>query len=140
MGQYKSGYNRQFVLLMIPKIDIFLMLCILVDFFPHLDANSGVDVKADENGGANVKVEEETPEYEILEEEELGEEKLLNSIAVEKKEEEKKTLKVEQEDEEKVLTGDEEEDEDEQMDSTPADVLDACVVKYSVKTTPFLQR
>ncbi|MCI4387944.1 hypothetical protein PGIGA_G00079840 [Pangasianodon gigas] len=123
---------------------------------------------------AEVKVEEETPEYEILEEEERregerregerregerreGERRegeLMDTDGEEKKEEkeeggagDKKTLKVKTEEEKKLFEGDEEEDgeedeeedEEEKMDSTPADVLDACVVKYSVKTTPFLQ-
>lgn len=92
-----------------------------------------------------MKVEEEMSEYEILEEEELGKEP-KSTAGVEKKEEEededeeKKTIKVKAEEEKKLSDCDEEKDEEEEMDSTPADVMNACVVKYSVKTTPYLQR
>ncbi|KAG7322703.1 hypothetical protein KOW79_014049 [Hemibagrus wyckioides] len=102
------------------------------------------DTKAGGSTEAEVKVEEETPEYEILEEEELSEEP-NSSAGVDKKEEEedgeeeKKTIKVKAEEEKKLSDCDEEEGEEEEMDSTPADVLNACVVKYSVKTTPYLQ-
>lgn len=87
-----------------------------------------------------MKVEEETAEYEILEEEELSEEKPKDIAGVEKEEEdgeeEKKTFRVKEEEEKKPCeSGDEE-----KMDSMPAGVPDAFVVKYSVKTTPFLQR
>lgn len=58
--------------------------------------------------------------------------------AVEEKKE-KKSVSVEEEEKEKKAF-ESEEDEEEMMDATPAEVLDACVVKYSVKTTPFLQR
>ncbi|KAK2823009.1 hypothetical protein Q7C36_019609 [Tachysurus vachellii] len=98
------------------------------------------DTKAGGGAEAEVKVEEEMPEYQILEEEELREEPKATS-GVKKNEEdgeeEKETVKAGEE--KKLSEGDDEEDEEEEMDSTPADVLDACVVKYSVKTTPFLQ-
>ncbi|XP_027014366.2 cytoskeleton-associated protein 2 isoform X2 [Tachysurus fulvidraco] len=86
------------------------------------------DTKAGGGAEAEVKVEEEMPEYQILEEEELREEPKATT-GVEKNEEDG-------EEEKKLCEGD---DEEEEMDSSPADVLDACVVKYSVKTTPFLQ-
>lgn len=113
------------------------MLWILIHLFSHLDVFIILEVDGDLNGNGDVevKIEEETPKYEILEEEE-GEEKLINPTTVETEEEEKKLLKVEKEEEEKVFK----DDEEEQMDSGPEDVLDSCVVKYSVKTTPFLQR
>lgn len=83
-----------------------------------------------------MKTEEEIAEYEILEEEELGEEKSKDITEEEDGEEEKRALGVNEEEEHKLFeVGDEE-----KMDSTPADVVDAFVVKYSVKTTPFLQR
>ncbi|XP_036451720.1 cytoskeleton-associated protein 2 isoform X3 [Colossoma macropomum] len=99
----------------------------------------------------NVKVEEETvKEYEILEEEEL-EVKLesVDDVAVdgqevkvecEEKVQERKDVKLfkdevtEEEEEE-----DDDDSDDEKMDSTPAEVTEASVVKYSVRTTPFLQ-
>lgn len=122
---------------------------------------SRADTKAGGSSDAEVNVGE-TVEYEILEEEELSEEEPTHTAGVEEddgeekktsniKEEEKKKLyegeekkkpyegEEEEEEEKKPYEGDEEEEE-EKMDSTPADILDACVVKYSVKTTPFLQR
>ncbi|KAL7846315.1 hypothetical protein SRHO_G00212950 [Serrasalmus rhombeus] len=95
----------------------------------------------------NVKVEEETvKEFEILEEEELEvKQESADDVAVDGQE-----VRVERE--EKVLerkdvkpfkdeVSEEEDDDgdDEEMDSTPAEVTEASVVKYSVKTTPFLQ-
>ncbi|KAM9456253.1 uncharacterized protein Hap1MRO34_019746 [Clarias gariepinus] len=93
-------------------------------------------------GNGEVKVEEETREYEILEEEEIKdasgvEKKEVKQEEEEDEEEEKKKLKHEAE--EKKLWFENDDDEEEEMDSTAADVMDACVVKYSVKTTPFLQ-
>lgn len=88
---------------------------------------------------ARVRLEEKTPEYEILQEEELSEKPTTTAVVKEEDDEdnEKKAIRNKGK-EEKTLF--DEEEEDEEMDSTPADVLDACVVKYSVKTTPYLQR
>ncbi|XP_076875567.1 cytoskeleton-associated protein 2 isoform X2 [Brachyhypopomus gauderio] len=87
----------------------------------------------------NVNVEEETAkEYEILEEEDLEiNEDLVNVATVDE-------LEVENESKEKVLEQKQkklikDEDEERKMDSTPTEVTGASVVKYSVKTTPFLQ-
>ncbi|XP_060764217.1 cytoskeleton-associated protein 2 isoform X2 [Neoarius graeffei] len=91
------------------------------------------ETKAGRN--AEVKTEEEMAEYEILEEEELGEEKPKDIAEEEDGEEEKRAFRVNEEEEQKLFEGGDEE----KMDSTPADVVDAFVVKYSVKTTPFLQ-
>lgn len=102
---------------------------------------SGADTEAGGSSDAAVEVEEETPEYEILEEEEMSEGKPMERKEEEDGEEEKRTFSVKEE--EKPFEGDEEgeeEEEEEETDSTTADVLDACVVRYSVKTTPFLQR
>lgn len=66
-----------------------------------------------------LKVKERTDEeYEILEEEGLQE------------------PKQEEQDKEKPL----QREEEDEKDSTPADAAEGCTVKYSVKTTPFLQR
>lgn len=118
------------------------------------------DTKAGGSSDAEVNVGE-TVEYEILEEEELSEEEPTHTAGVEEDDgEEKKTSNIKEEEEKKLYEGEEkkkpyegeeeeeeekkpyegdEEEEEEKMDSTPADILDACVVKYSVKTTPFLQ-
>ncbi|KAL6472116.1 hypothetical protein MHYP_G00183040 [Metynnis hypsauchen] len=96
----------------------------------------------------NVKVEEETvKEFEILEEEELEvKQESVDDVAAEGQEvkaereekvQERKDLKPFKEE-----VSEEEEDDDsddEEMDSTPAELTEASVVKYSVKTTPFLQ-
>lgn len=98
---------------------------------------SWADTEAGGNADGELKEEEEAPEYAILEEEELSERKPTDPAEQEKKE--KKSVSVEKEEKEKKAF-ESEEDEEKMMDATPAEVLDACVVKYSVKTTPFLQR
>ncbi|KAF4082259.1 hypothetical protein AMELA_G00149510 [Ameiurus melas] len=93
------------------------------------------NTKAGGSSDAEVNVREATAEYEILEEEELSEEEPTHTAGVAEDDgEEEKNFKVKEEEEKKPYEGDEE-----KMDSTPADILDACVVKYSVKSTPFLQ-
>ncbi|KAK1800707.1 hypothetical protein P4O66_005898 [Electrophorus voltai] len=82
--------------------------------------------------------EEIDKEYEILEEKCLDvKEESVNVATVDEEE-------VKNEPKEKVLEQQEkkpikEEEEERKMDSTPTEVTGASVVKYSVKTTPFLQ-
>ncbi|KAL7848487.1 hypothetical protein AOLI_G00232050 [Acnodon oligacanthus] len=93
----------------------------------------------------NVKVEEEmVKEFEILEEEELEvKQESVDGQEVKAEHEEKVRERKDVKPFKDEVTDEEEEEDDdcddEKMDSTPAEVTEASVVKYSVKTTPFLQ-
>ncbi|XP_066506447.1 cytoskeleton-associated protein 2 isoform X2 [Hoplias malabaricus] len=100
----------------------------------------GNDTESEESDEAenlfNVKVEDTTEkEFEILEEEELNLKK-EDGVTEERKEvKEDPAEKVPEQKEKKLF----EDDVDEKMDFAEAEVKGASVVKYSVKTTPFLQ-
>lgn len=118
------------------------------------------DTKTDESEEpeilSNVRVEEETDkEFEILEEEEMEvkkeeelevKEESLDDVATDRKEVKSESEEEDHEQKEKkpfkeeVTDEKESESDDDEMDTTPAEVTGASVVKYNVKTTPFLQR
>lgn len=126
-----------------------LNLCDKLDAMETPSSCDNADTKTDESDMAeilaNVKVEEDTDkEFEILEEEDLEvKEEFLNDVKVNRKEvkvqfdeqEEKKLFKSESD----YDDSDDDNIDDEKVDSTPEEVAGASVVKYSVKTTPFLQ-
>lgn len=114
-----------------PEIRMESLVMNLCERLEAMETPSSCRSQTKSEGNTEVS-EEETPECEILQEEELSKEpKIVAEVEKTEEEDEKKMTKAE---ERKLF-----EDEEENMDSTAADVLDACVVKYSVKTTPFLR-
>ncbi|XP_058623334.1 cytoskeleton-associated protein 2-like isoform X3 [Onychostoma macrolepis] len=96
-------------------------------------ADKRVEVQAEEQGTDEV--------FEILEEEELGDEQDSESNITE--DTEKAVIKHDddyQELKEKQPSASEDDDSDEKMKSTTPKMAGACIVKYNVKTTPYLQR
>ncbi len=92
---------------------------------------------AEERMEVQVKEQETDEVFEILKEEELGDEE-----DSELTEETKKAIMKDddQEPEEKKPFASEDDDSDEEMNSTTPEMAGASVVKYNVKTTPYLQR
>ncbi len=94
---------------------------------------------AEERMEVQVKEQETDEVFEILKEEELGDEE-DSELTEETK---KPIMKIEdddQEPEEKKPFASEDDDSDEEMNSTTPEMAGASVVKYNVKTTPYLQR
>ncbi|XP_062870615.1 cytoskeleton-associated protein 2 [Trichomycterus rosablanca] len=117
-----------------PEIRLESLVVNLCDRLEAMETPSSCDRGEDDEAEmlTEPKVEEGTDkEYEILEEE-LKEETQEQDGG----EDEEKPIKRE---EKMKKTSEDEEDDDDEMDSTPADAAEGCVVKYSVKTTPFLQ-
>lgn len=99
------------------------------------------DVVAEKRMEVQVKEQETDKVVEILEEKELGDEENSESdIAEDTK---KAVIKNEddyQETKEKKPFASEDDDSDEKMKSTTPEMAGASIVKYKVKTTPYLQK